>query len=264
MPGKDVTFTISARGKNERMPIVDFLQMHFSNIPLDQVDSVFGFLEASSLYGGRPFLKRQLSDKDLEAMKERNIGLRIPFTNHFLSKQEYMDHTPFLEKYHGKGNSVICTNDQLATWVKRDFPLYQVEASILKEIDSHEGIYRALDLYDTVILPMNLNYNTAFLSSIRNKERITLFGNAGCALTCPARICYKHISKTNKKLASQNILHRNITFLFRMGFSINWCSNRLHPRKLKGMVDFDLEALYSLGFRRFKMLRENRVRETGH
>ncbi len=196
--------------------------------------------------------------------RTNHIGLRIPFTNHFVNREEYMAHAPFFEKYQGKGNSVICTSDQLAGWIRKDFPSYQVEASILKEINTHEGINRALDLYDTVILPMNLNYNDEFLSSIKNKERITLFGNAGCALTCPRRICYEHISATNKKLASQNILHRNLTFLFRMGFSISWCSNQLHPRKLKGIVDFDLDHLSSLGFRRFKMLRENRIRETGH
>ncbi len=259
-----VTFTISARGKNERMPILDFLQSYFSTIPVEQVDSVFGFLEPSTLYSGRPFLKRQLSDADVASLEEHHIGLRIPCTNHFVTPGEYRVHLPFFEKYQRKGNSVICTNDQLAAWIKRDFPLYQIEASILKEIDSHADIERALELYDTVILPMSLNYNTAFLSSIKNKERITLFGNAGCALTCPNRICYEVISETNKKLASQNLLHRNITFIFRMGFNIDWCSNRLHPRKLKGIVDFDLDRLYSLGFRRFKMLRENRILETGH
>lgn len=259
-----LSFTISARGKNERMPISDFLRSYFSSIPLEQIDSVFGFLEASTLYSGRPFLKRQLSDADRVWLEENNIGLRIPFTNHFVTSEEYRANTAFLEKYQGKGNSVICTNDQLAGWIRKDFPSYQVEASILKEINTHELIKRALDLYDTVILPMNLNYNSEFLSSIENKERITLFGNAGCALTCPRRICYEYISETNKKLASQNILHRNLTFLFRMGFNISWCSNQLHPRKLKGMVDFDLDQLSSLGFRRFKMLRENKIRVTGH
>jgi hypothetical protein len=259
-----ISYTISARGKNESMPILEFLQSYFSSISLDQVDSVFGFLEASTLYSGRPFLKRQISDADVATMEKKHIGLRIPLTNHFLTEREYKDHASFLEKYQVKGNSVICTNDQLATWIRSDFPLYQIEASVLKEIDSPEGIKRALELYDNVILPMYLNYNTAFLSAIRNKDRITLFGNAGCALTCPRRICYETISETNKKLASQNPLHRNITFLFRMGFPINWCSNRLHPRKLKGIVNFDLNQLYELGFRRFKMLRENRVLETGH
>jgi len=261
---KDVTFTLSARGKNEKIPILDFLQSYFSSIPLNQIDSVFGFLEASTLYSGRPFLKRQISDADLAAMEKNHIGLRIPLTNHFVSKQEYMDQASFLEKYQVKGNSVICTNDQLATWIRRDFPLYQIEASVLKEIDSQERIEEALEIYDTLILPMYLNYNTAFLSAIRDKNRITLFGNAGCALTCPKRICYETISTTNKKLASQNPIHRNITFLFRMGFPIHWCSNRLHPRKLKGIVDFDLVQLYELGFRRFKMLRENSLLETGH
>ena len=259
-----VSFTISARGKNEKMPVLEFLRNYFSNIPLEQVDSVFGFLEPSTLYSGRPFLKRQLSDSDIATLENKHIGLRIPFTNHFVDPEEYDRHTSFFEKYHRKGNSVICTSDQLAGWIRRDFPLYQIEASILKEINSHDDIERALDLYDTVILPMSLNYNTAFLSSIKHKERITLFGNAGCALTCPNRICYEYISQTNKKLASQKLLHRNITFVFKMGFPIHWCSNRLQPRKLKGMVDFDLDHLYSLGFRRFKMLRENRSLETGH
>lgn len=259
-----VSYTLSARGKNERMPILDYLKTYFGGIPVSQIDSVFGFLEASSLYSGRPFVYSQISDADLAAMEKLRIGLRIPCTNHFLTKQEYREHIPFFEKYQREGNSVICTNDQLAAWIRRDFPLYQIEASILKEIKSHEGIDRALELYDRVILPMNLNYNVAFLSSIRHKERITLFGNGGCALTCPKRICYEYISRTNKKLASQKLLHRHTTILFRMGLSTRWCSNRLHPRFLKGMVDFDLEALYNLGFRRFKMLRENRILVTGH
>lgn len=246
------------------MPILDFLNTYFRNIPLDRIDSVFGFLEASTLYSGRPFLKRQLSDADLAVMENLRIGLRIPCTNHFLTKQEYQKHIPFFEKYQREGNSVICTNDQLAAWIRRDFPLYQIEASILKEIKSQEGINRALKLYDSVILPMNLNYNVSFLSSIRHKDRITLFGNAGCALTCPRRICYENISRCNKKLALQKHLQRKISILFRMGFSTRWCSNRLHPRLLKGMVDFDLQALNNLGFRRFKMLRENRILVTGH
>lgn len=261
---EDVSFTVSARGKNEKMPLLEFLGSFFSSLPLNQIDSVFGFLEPSSLYSGRPFLRRQLSDTDVEQMYENGIGLRIPCSNHFVTEKEYEDNIPFLEKYQRKGNSLICTNDMLAQWIKRDFPSYQVEGSILKEIDTHEKIDRALELYDTIILPMNLNYNTEFLSSIKTKERITLFGNAGCALTCPKRICYEVVSGLNKKLVVQNRVRRYISFVFRMGLQIDWCSYRLHPRKLKGLVDFDLEYLYSLGFRRFKMLREHKKQRTGY
>lgn len=261
---RDITFTISARGKRESTPVLEFLKSHFSTIPLEQVDSLFGFVEPSTLYSGRPFLGRQLSDTDVAMLNENRIGLRIPCTNHEATEEEYRNHIPFFEKYQRKGNSIICTNDQLAGWIRRDFPAYKIEASILKEIDTHDKIDNALDIYDTVILPMNLNYNSDFLSSIVQKERITLFGNAGCALTCPDRICYRVISETNKKLAIQHPVRRYTTFMFRLGFQTDWCSNRLHPRKLKGMTDFDLEWLYELGFRRFKMLRENRQWKTGY
>jgi hypothetical protein len=260
----DMRFTVSARGKKERMPVMEFLQTFFPSIPLSQVDSVFGFLEPSTLYSGRPFLGRQLSESDTEILRENGIGIRIPCTNHEVSEEEYRGHLHFFEKYHQKGNSVICTSDQLAGWLKRDFPLYQIEASILKEIDTHEKIEHALGIYDTVILPMNLNYKTEFLASVKQKERITLFGNAGCALTCPDRICYPIISQTNKKLAGQHPVRRYLTVMFRLGFAFDWCSNRVRPRKLKGMVDFDLDLLYSMGFRRFKMLRENKQLQTGH
>lgn len=261
---EDVAFTVSARGKDEKMPVMEFLGTCFSSLPLKQIDSVFGFLEPSSLYSGRPFLRRQLSEMDVEQLYENSIGLRIPCSNHFVTEKEYENNIHFLEKYCRKGNSVICTNDLLAQWIRRDFPDYQLEGSILKEIDTHGKIEKALELYDTVILPMNLNYHTEFLSSLRTKERITLFGNAGCALTCPNRICYEVVSVLNKKLARQSPLRRYISVMFRMGLQIDWCTYRLHPRKLKGMVDFDLEGLYNLGFRRFKMLREHKKQRTGY
>ena len=66
-----------------------------------------------------------------------------------------------------------------------------------------------------------------------------LFANAGCALTCPSKICYPSISKANK-VGDHN--------LFR-------CSQSLKYRELLGMVDFDLDYLQSLGFSRFKLLR---------
>jgi hypothetical protein len=261
---EDIRYTISARGKKEQMPILEFLQTSFPGIPLEQVDSVFGFTGPSTLYSGRPFMRRQLSEADTRVLSEQGIGLRLPLSNHYISMEEYESQRPFLELYHQTGNSVICTNDMLAKQVRRDFPDYQVEASVLKEIDTREKIDRALDLYDTVILPANLNSKNDFLVSLDQKDRITLFGNAGCALTCPDRICYEHISRINKKLVLQDSLSRYWTFLIRLGLPIDWCSNRLHPRKLKGVVDFDLGHLYSLGFRRFKMLREHKKRQTGH
>jgi collagenase-like PrtC family protease len=56
------------------------------------------------------------------------------------------------------------TNDELAGWIRADFPDYKLEASVIKNID--------------------------------NKENITLFANAGCAYTCPSKICNHSVSIT--------------------------------------------------------------------
>lgn len=97
-----------------------------------------------------------------------------------------------------------------------------------------------------VRLPLT-NDDEDFLKAIDNKENITLFANAGCAYTCPSKICYVSISKANK-IADHD--------LFR-------CSQKLKERNTIGMLDFDLEHLQSLGFNHFKLLRPRQTDMTG-
>jgi len=235
-------FTVSARGKQAAQPIQQFIKMNYSDIPLEQIDSFFGFTEACTLYGGRFFASTELSRYDVRSLYAMNINLRLPLTNHHASAQEYEKARPFLEKYHRPGNSLIVTNDDLAGWLRHDFPDYRLEASVIKNITTLKKIEAAFMLYDTVILPMSSNQDEALLKSIDRKQDITLFANAGCALTCPSKICYPSISKANKS-GDYN--------LFR-------CSQKLKDRNIIGMIDFDLEHLQSLGFERFKMLRPRR------
>ena len=103
-----------------------------------------------------------------------------------------------------------------------------------------------MELYDSVVLPMPVNENLDFLAEIENKDKITLFANAGCALTCPSRICYASISKINKGRGGE--------------FQ---CSQPLKDRDLHGMVDFPLEPYIELGFHRFKLLRARPNSMTG-
>ena len=233
-------FTLSARGKEADLPVMAFLRTFFPRMPLTQIDSLFGFVERCTLYGGRFFRTPQLSATDVEAMYAHRIGLRIPFTNHMVDEQEYASYGWMLDKYHRPGNAVIVTNDKLARWVRRDFPRYRIEASVIKDIDTHAKIGKALEIYDTVVLPMRSNQDEAFLTAINDKSRITLFANAGCALTCPSKICYPSVSKANKTITGGRLL----------------CSVPLKARNAIGMVDFDLDQLGALGFSRFKMLRE--------
>jgi hypothetical protein len=240
-------FTVSARGKLAAQPIQQFIKKNYSEIPLEQINSFFGFAEASTLYGGRIFGGTELSRYDIRSMYKMGINLRLPLTNHHASPEEYEENQPFLEKYHRPGNSLIITNDELAGWIRSDFPEYRLEASVIKNIDNLRKVDAAFKIYDTVILPMASNNDEAFLMAIERKKDITLFANAGCALTCPSKICYPSISKANKV---------GDPGLFR-------CSQKLKERNTIGMYDFDLEKLRSMGFERFKLLRPRLGNMTG-
>jgi hypothetical protein len=240
-------FTVSARAKAAAMPIQKFIKQNYSELPLEQIDSFFGFTEASTLYGGRFFHGTELSRYDVRSLYKMDINVRLPLTNHFVTPEEYEENQPFLEKYHRPGNSLIITNDELAGWIRADFPGYRLEASVIKNITTLSKVEAAFKIYDTVILPMASNDDEELLNSIDNKKDITLFANAGCAYTCPSKICYPSISKANKTGDKD---------LFR-------CSQKLKERNTIGMYDFDLDHLQDLGFERFKLLRPRQGGMTG-
>ncbi len=240
-------FTISARGKPAAAPIHKFIKDSFSDIPIEQIESFFGFTEPRTLYGGRVFNGAELSRYDLRSLYKLGINLRIPLTNHYATEAEYTSCLPFLEKHYRPRNSVIITNDNLANWIRVDFPAYRVEASVIKNINTLAKVEKAYKIYDTVILPMESNEDEEFLLSIPEKERVMLFANAGCAITCPSKICYTSVSKVNKD----------------GDISLWQCSQSLKPRDMFGMLDFDLEYLQDLGFHRFKLLRSRPGRMTG-
>ena len=246
LPPPDATYTVSARSKDPQVPVFAFLRRQYGNVPLREIDSLFGFVERTTLYGGRKFTRRELSDRDVFQLNNAGIGLRLPLTNHFTDRDEYESTRPLLEKYHRSINSVIVTNDDLARWIRRDFPAYRIDASVIKNVKTLRKLKEALELYDTVVLPMRLNEDFAFLEKIEDPDRITLFANAGCALTCPSKLCYKSISIINKGKGGE--------------FE---CSQPIKDRDLEGMVDFPLKPYVDLGFHRFKLLRARPGSMTG-
>ncbi len=246
-------YTISARDKLAGQPIQQFINEHFSHIPLEEIDSFFGFTTFTTLYGGRIWNIRkvnggELSAYDIRSMYKLGINLRLPLTNHHATLEEYKENIPFLKKHHRPGNAIITTNDDLAKWIRADFPDYHLEASVIKNINNLKRIEEAAAIYDTVVLPMYSNQDEEFLKSIEDKSVIRLFANAGCALTCPSKMCYPSISKANKV--------KDPT-LFQ-------CSQDIKERELLGMIDFDLDYLEELGFHRFKLLRGKGGGMTGH
>ena len=223
-------YTISARDKKAGQPIQQFIREHFGDIPIEEIDSFFGFTTFTTLYGGRIWDNKsmngaELSAYDLRSMYKMNINLRLPLTNHHASLEEYKENIPFFEKYYRPGNAIITTNSNLARWIRSDFPDYHLEASVIKNIQSLKKIDEATKIYDTIVLPMSCNEDEALLKSIEDKSNIRLFANAGCALTCPSKMCYPSVSKANKVQDP----------------SLFQCSQKLKERELMGMIDFDLD-----------------------
>jgi len=247
LPPPTVTYTISARSKAPDTPVFAFLRYYYGNVPLREIDSLFGFAESSTLYGGRMFEQRELSVRDIFQLNNAGIGIRLPMSNHYVERGEYEKNLPLLKKYHRQGNAVIVTNDDLARRIQQDFPDYHIDASVIKNINTHRKINEALKLYDSLVLPMRLNEDFDFLEKIEAKDSIILFANAGCALTCPSKLCYVSISKMNKGKGGK--------------FQ---CSQLFKERELEGMVDFPLQPYIDRGFHRFKLLRARASGLTGH
>ncbi|MFQ5983718.1 MAG: hypothetical protein ACE5KS_10145 [Woeseiaceae bacterium] len=247
LPPPAATYTISARSKSPDTPVFAFLRNHYGNVPLREIDSLFGFVERSTLYGGRAFTGRELSDRDVFQLNNAGIGIRLPLSNHYVERDEYERNRSLLRRYHRPCNSVIVTNDDLARWIQQDFPAYHVDASVIKNVKTHRKIDDVLKLYDSLVLPMRLNEDFDFLEKIEAKDRITLFANAGCALTCPSKLCYLSLSKINKGKGGE--------------FQ---CSQMFKERELLGMVDFPLQPYIDLGFHRFKLLRARPGSMTGY
>lgn len=259
---KLASYTVSARGKSIGMPVMDFLEKFFSHLSLDEIDSVYGFIEPLPFYGGRPYFSRQISENDISSLYDNGINLRIPMTTHFWNDQEFDKTRPIFEKYHRKGNALITLNDDLAQKIRKEYPLYSIEGSVIRNVRSLDRIKESLDIYDTIVLPMKINDDKDFLNSIEDKEKITLFATAGCAYNCPANTCYRKISRINKMLASANPIYHAIG-LAQVPFGLG-CSRRKMKRALLGKVSFNVDELISMGFSRFKIMRENKLRKTCH
>lgn len=234
-----ISFSVSSRRITPRMNIIDYLKIFYMYTDVGYVESVFGStVFPSRLYGGRPFqLKRSLTDHHIEELEEHGIGLALTLTNHYYDDDAYNHSREFLKKHHKKGNSIICANDELAKRIRDDFPCYSLKASIIKKIDTIEKVERYLELYDFVVLPMDMNNDDAFLQAIKEKERILLFGNANCAYTCPARTCYRGFS--------QAMAGRPVT---------SNCSKEKIPRLDLGEVYFDIKKFKEMGFKYFKLV----------
>jgi hypothetical protein len=234
-----VQYSVSSRGITPGMHMKDYLNIFYMYSDIHQVESVFGNTDfPCAFYGGRSFkLRRSLTPDHIAQLEEMGLHFSLTLTGHFFDESAYRESRALLRTYHKPGNSVICANDELARRIGGDFPDYSLKASIVKQIDTIEKVEEHLELYDYVVPPMDKNDDDAFLSGIKKKDRIILFGNANCAYTCPHRSCYLGFSQKNSG--------RKVTSV---------CSRPNISRLDLGEVYFDIKKLRGMGFTHFKLV----------
>ncbi len=206
---------------------------------MDQIESVFGnTVYPSKLYGGRPYnFNNSLTDKHIETLNKKSIGLTLTLTNHYFDKGVYEANEHLLERHHQDGNFIVCYNDELAKQIKKDYPKYKIKASLIKNLNTIVKVKQALELYDYAVIPMEMNDDDAFLKAQPEKERIILFGNATCAYGCQSRICYAGISKQNR---GKNEIAK--------------CSRDIIPGQSTGHIYFDVSKFADMGYRLIKLV----------
>lgn len=243
----DIKYTISSRNITSKMTIENYKKLYFSYIDLKNIESFFGFTnEEIPLYGGRFYdHTSKLTQNHIIELNENKIGISLTLTNHFFDEKSYKKSVSLLERYHKKSNTIVCENDELALKIKKDFPLYKIKASLIKNLNTVEKVASALTIYDYVVIPMEMNDNDDFLKSLPNKDRIILFGNANCAYNCENRICYKTVSNKFYKNKDSAIL----------------CSKSLEPRESLGFVYFDIKKFYNMGFNFFKLIPDGSIKD---
>lgn len=238
-------YSISGRHlfNNINVDIIEQLKYTYYYINIPQISNIYGnVITNSELYGGRNYIKiSSLTDEQIKLIYKNNIALSLTLSNHFFTEELYKKNLFLLEKYHKKGNSIICTSDDFAKLLRKDFPLYEIRASLLKNINTIEKIKRSLEIYDKVVIPPNMYYES-FLEKLPDKDKLILFGNDYCVSTCNSRTCYVSFSKMNLNIEDNQEM---------TSFNCSKGESRYANNIFKF---FDVDKFYDMGYNNFKMI----------
>ena len=227
--------TASLRFRSSSEAITDYLSRVYPNIV---INTVFGFSEQCTLYGGRLY-KQEITDTEIAILREQGIYFRIPLTSFYVNDETYNSAQEFLIKHHILGNSVIVANHWLGEQIRKDFPLYTIELSVIIDLKSVDEVNKYTEIYDEVVLHGQWNKRYESLKKIVRKDRIRLFTAMACSYNCPDRSCYKHVSQKNSGIYKQNEMS---------------CSQSFVQRQDLGIVNFSVAEMQALGFTKFKFL----------
>ena len=227
------------------------------------VDSVYGFAKPTPLNGGRSNFNIELTVRDIEVAYSNKIKVRVPLTTTEPTIESYEHETSreVLQMLSDVRGGAIVASDELAHWIRKDYPNISIEASAIHDIDTNEKVQEKLKLYNTVCLPVKMSmYKDDIIAGIDNKERVRLFATNECSFNCPKKSCYKMISRMAKNNflkhdGEEDKMEEERNNYFCSTFVLNKDGTQKYPREDwwdHGLV-FDIKHLSELGYDRFKI-----------
>ena len=208
--------------------------------------------------------------KSFKAYNEKQIPLLLTLSNTLLTEKHMNDPMgnsmlEVLNQYNSSGkNGVIMSNDLLNTKIKQNFPQLQRIPSILK-ITTERGkgkreyYEKLLDEFDLVMMHPDDVFNLDFIAELPEKHRLILLINEYCIRNCPIRhLHYKDLSEASLNFFSHDDRP------FNKVQSGNGCMDIFHllTHPTGGSLaqsTAELDQLYSMGFRHFKLQGRGRV-----
>ena len=211
-----------------------------------KIASVYDSFPNVIFNGGRcrlgPTFSINLIENIVSTLNNLGVSLRYTFTNEFITEKYLGDYLSnvCLEIAHNELNGVIVNNDVIENYVRKNFPKYKIISSTTSRKTTREDIIERLNGYDSVVLPIHLNKNFEFLSSLPNKEKIEIIINENCPGLCPQRkACWTNESKAQ--------------IMYDPNFLLN-CRSLDSDKQKDTYMSFDeLEKLNEIGINNFKI-----------
>lgn len=181
--------------------------------------NVFDSFSGSDWSGGRERSNTKLTNEEINEVasfyKDMDIGFNIIMSNHlnndltggFMDKlsSEYDEY--ILQQFHDERNGVIICNENLAIYLKRNYPKYKINYSVINsyihkityvsEAEAIDFYKDKVDKFDKVTIPLEFQKNFNILDEL-DTSKVEVILNDECGHGCNRALHYDIISSENE------------------------------------------------------------------
>ena len=216
-------------------------------------------------------ITRNQIDETLNACKALDIGCMLTFSNRFISRSDLDDPecNYLLERINGwsiKKNGVIVASDRLADYIRKTFPDLHLMASIIK-VTCEKGTgdldyYRKLEAeFDAYVVDVDDNTNYDLLEKL-DPSKAEILVNSCCVYHCPFKAEHYDILVKVHDPAS-GVTQETVLEYQKKNCRAYPIGRQLGKTRNHCLTWEELQMLYNMGFRSFKLQGRHTTSLTG-